>query len=86
MEFFKAQVESCHALAFSRLAGEVTAGVGVEVQHAFSKGKPVYEILKEQLIQIWKPVDFLNREQTRALFRRLDIEVSRKDLNIPTNK
>jgi hypothetical protein len=38
MDYCKKLVESCDALAFSRILGRVNAGVGVEVGHALALG------------------------------------------------
>jgi nucleoside 2-deoxyribosyltransferase len=71
MEFFKQQVNRCDALVFSRLAGEITAGVGAEVNHALSKKKPVFELRNGRFIRIRRPVSYLSIEETRNLFSKL---------------
>ncbi len=71
MEFFKEHVSRCDVLVFSRLAGEITAGVGLEVNHALSKKKPVFELKNGRFIRIGRPVQYLTREETRDLFSKL---------------
>jgi hypothetical protein len=43
-EYYLRLVDSCDCLVFSRYFGNVTEGVKPEVDHALSKGKPVYEL------------------------------------------
>jgi hypothetical protein len=71
MEFYKNIVAGCDCLVFSRLAGRVTSGVGIEIKHALSLGKPVYELRSAKLFRVKRPVKFLSREETRALFLKL---------------
>lgn len=71
MEFFKEHVSRCDVLVYSRLAGKVTAGVGLEVNHALSKEKPVFELNGGEFIRVWSPVKYLTREETRDLFSQL---------------
>src|SRR5467141_491679 len=49
-------VDSCDCLVFSRLYGNVTGGVKPEVDHALSKGKPVYELRDGNFIPVTEPV------------------------------
>jgi len=72
LEFYKAQVEKCDVVVFSKLAGKITAGVGVEVNHGLSKDKAVYEIGDGELTPVFKPVEFLTMEETQSLFHELD--------------
>jgi hypothetical protein len=67
MDFYKNIVARCDSLVFSRLAGEVTAGVGIEIKHALSLGKPVYELRSAKLFRVKKAVKHLSREETRKL-------------------
>jgi hypothetical protein len=71
MEFFKDQVSRCDVLVFSRLAEEITAGVGLEVNHALSKKIPVFELKNGRFIHVVRPVWYLTREETRDLFSKL---------------
>jgi hypothetical protein len=68
MEFYKNVVAACDCLVFSRLSGLVTSGVGIEIKHALSLEKPVYELRSGKLVQVRRPVKYLSREKTRALF------------------
>jgi len=49
-------VDSCDCLVFSRHYGNVTEGVKPEVDHALSKGKPVYELRDGTFIRVTGPV------------------------------
>jgi len=71
MEFYKNILARCDSLVFSRLVGRVTAGVGIEIKHALSLGKPVYELRSAKLFRVKKPVKHLSREETRELFELL---------------
>ena len=46
MKHFFRIIDGCHVLVFSRLLDDVTAGVGLEVNHAISRPIPVYELRK----------------------------------------
>jgi hypothetical protein len=74
MEYCKKLVESCDALAFSRIQGKVTAGVGVEVKHALALGKPVYELTDSGVRQVFEPPTYVSREETRKLYVEWMIE------------
>lgn len=56
MEFYLGLVDTCDCLVFSRLFGFISEGVKPEVEHALSKGKPVYEIRNGRLITVTGPV------------------------------
>jgi hypothetical protein len=71
MEFYKNTVARCDSLVFSRLAGQVTSGVGIEIKHALSLGKPVYELRSAKLFRVKKPVKYLSRDKTRKMFFEL---------------
>jgi hypothetical protein len=55
-EYFLGVVDSCDCLVFSRLFGYLTEGVKPEVDHALSKGKPVYELRDGRFIPVAGPV------------------------------
>jgi hypothetical protein len=55
-EYYLRLVDSCDCLVFSRYFGNVTEGVKPEVDHALSKGKPVYELRDERFITVAGPV------------------------------
>lgn len=68
MEYCKKLVSKCDALVFSRLFGKVTAGVGIEIHHALSEKKPVYEIKGSKVKTVKKPLEYISREDTRKLY------------------
>ena|SRR6266550_759384 len=55
-EYYLQLVDSCDCLVFSRHYGNVTEGVKPEVDHALSKGKPVYELRNGKFIPVTGPV------------------------------
>jgi hypothetical protein len=55
-QYYLQLVDSCDCLVFSRHYGNVTEGVKPEVDHALSKGKPVYEIRDGKFIPVTGPV------------------------------
>ncbi len=67
-------VESCGALAFSRIQGKVTSGVGQEVEHALALGKPVYELIGNGVRQVFEPPSYVSREETRKLYVEWQME------------
>lgn len=72
MGFYLGLVDKCQVLVFSRLLGEVTSGVGKEVNHALKKGKDVYMLNEVCLIPIKSPVKYMSRQSTRELYQALD--------------
>ena len=60
-------VDECDAVAFSRFKGEITAGVGKEVNYAISRNVPVYEIKEGKLINVKEPVEHLSLLETLEL-------------------
>ena len=60
-------VEKCHGLVFTRFLNKITAGVGLEVNHALKNGIPVHELRKDKLRKISKPVTYLSRDDTNRL-------------------
>lgn len=62
-------VEKCHGLVFTRFLNKITAGVGLEVNHALKNGMPVHELRKDKLRKISKPVTYLSRDDTKRLYR-----------------
>jgi hypothetical protein len=69
MEYCLRLVEKCDALIFTRFSGKITAGVGLEINHALSKKMPVHELKKDKLQKIQKPVEHLSRDETVRLYR-----------------
>lgn len=62
MQYCFKLIDGCDALAFSRLLGKITSGVGLEVNYALSRYKPVYHIDGNRLIRVMKRVNYLSRE------------------------
>jgi hypothetical protein len=55
-EYYLRLVDSCDCLVFSRYFGYVTEGVKPEVEHALSRGMPVYELRDGRFIPVTGPV------------------------------
>lgn len=55
-EYYLRLVDSCDCLVFSRYFGYVTEGVRPEVDHALSKGMPVYELRDGRVVTVTGPV------------------------------
>ncbi len=68
MEYCMKLVDSCDALAFSRILGKVTSGVGLEVEHALASGKAVYELIGNGVRQVSEPLAYVSREETLQLY------------------
>jgi len=68
MDYCLKLVKSCDALAFSRINGEVTSGVGKEVEYALSLGTPVYELAGDSMSQVLAPPKYLSIEETVTLY------------------
>src|ERR1700722_15913889 len=68
MQYWFNLVDGCDALVFSRLLNRVTAGVGLEVNHALALPIPVHELYQDRMIGVVKPVQFLTREETLKHF------------------
>jgi hypothetical protein len=64
MRYFYRMIDYCDALVFSRLLGKITAGVGLEVNHALTRLIPVYELGNGRILRVTEPVRFLSREET----------------------
>ena len=64
MRYFFKVIDYCDALIFSRLLGGITAGVGLEVNHALERLIPVYELQGRRILRIARPVEFLSRAET----------------------
>ncbi len=61
-------VSGCDKLVFTRLLGKITAGVGLEINHALELGKLVYELKKNKIKQVKKPVKYISRNDTISLY------------------
>lgn len=64
LAFCFALIEKTDAVIYTRLFGKVTSGVGAEVNHA-----PVYELTRDGIRQIKRPLTYLSREATISLYR-----------------
>ena len=71
MRYLLRVIDCCDTLVFSRLLGKVTAGVGLEVNHALARRIPVYELGDGTVSQVAARVEFLSREETLAQYRPL---------------
>ena len=70
MEYCKDLVTTCDKLVFTRMFGHVTSGVGIEIEHALSLGKPVFELVNGKVKQVRKVPKYLTREETNDLSRQ----------------
>ena len=68
MSYCKKLVSECDALVFSKLLGKITAGVGIEINHALSEGKEVFELKDGRVKQVKKPVKYISRQDTIVLY------------------
>lgn len=68
--FFLDLVDTCDTLVFSRLYGEITAGVGQEVNRALEKGKLVYELSDGAVARVTTLVAAISPEATRVLYHK----------------
>ena len=66
-EYYLRLVDSCDCLVFSRHFGYVTEGVKPEVDHALSKGMPVYELRDGRFITVTGPVANLSMRERLVL-------------------
>lgn len=78
MEYCKKLVSNCDVLVFTRLLGKVTAGVGIEIHHALTQKKLVYELKNGKVKSVKKPLKYISREDTVNLYGKWRI---RKLLN-----
>ena len=81
MEYCKKLVSGCDKLVFTRLLGKITAGVGIEINHALESGKIVYELKNNKTKQIKKPVKYISRENTRSLYGKYRMKKFQLNLN-----
>lgn len=74
MDHYKMLVSSCNMLVFTRLLGKITAGVGLEINHALAEKKMVYELNNGKVKQIKKPVKYISREDTISLYGKYRVK------------
>ncbi len=79
MRYFFKVINYCDALVFSRLLGEITSGVGLEVNHALAKFIPVYELGEGKVWSVTQPVQFLSREDTIKQYSKWRAAVAQRD-------
>jgi hypothetical protein len=56
MQHFLEIIDQCDCLVFSRYRGVVTSGVLEEVNHALSKGKPVFEVRRGGIVPVERSI------------------------------
>ena len=71
MEYCRGMVYRCDIVVFACYKGSVTAGVGIEANYALKCGIRVFEMTRSGFRARRRPLRYLNREQTRRLFRRI---------------
>lgn len=81
MEYCKKLVSGCDILVFSRLLGKITAGVEIEINHALTENKSVYELVKGKIVEVQKPVKGISRSETVSLYDVWRIRKLRSSLN-----
>ena len=74
MEFCKKLIDGCDSLVFSRLLGKITSGVGIEINHALTHNKPVYEMKDGRMENVKKGVKYVSREHTIQLYEKWRIQ------------
>ena len=69
-------IDKSHALVFCRLFGQITCGVGDEINYALRNEKEVFELRPDYDAEEWemarvsRPVRYITRAETLALYRR----------------
>lgn len=61
-------VATCDALIFSKYRGEITVGVGKEVNHALENGLDVYELVNGRARKVKASVEHLSMDDTLRLY------------------
>jgi len=69
MDYCYRLLEKCNALVFTKFLNKITAGVGLEINHALKMNIPVQELRGKTLKSVKKPVVFLSRTETIILYR-----------------
>ena len=81
MNYCKRLVSGCDMLVFTRLLGKITAGVGIEINHALAESKAVFELKNGKVKQVEKPVKFISREDTISLYGKYRMKKFQVNLN-----
>lgn len=81
MEYCKKLVSGCDILVFSRLLGKITAGVEIEINHALTENKSVYELVSGKIVKVKKPVKGISRNDTINLYDVWRIKKLQSSLN-----
>ena len=74
MDYCMKLVDSCNALAFSRILDKVTSGVGLEVEHALPSGKPVFELISNGVRRVSEPPAYVSIDETLQLYDEWEYE------------
>lgn len=64
MKFCFRLIDPCSTMVFSKWSGEITSGVGAEVNYALEKGKIVYELMEGKFLPVKDRVSHLSVEET----------------------
>jgi hypothetical protein len=81
MNYCKKLVSQCDALVFTRLLGKITAGVGIEINHALTENKMVFELKKGKIKTVKKSVKYISREKTISLYGKYRLKKFQVNLN-----
>lgn len=81
MNYCKRLVSGCDMLVFTRLLGKITSGVGIEINHALSENKMVFELKKGKIKPVKKSVKYISREKTISLYRKYRTKKFQVNLN-----
>ena len=68
MGFCLKLVEGSDMVVFTRLMGEITSGVGKEVNYAMRIGRPVFELQSARLVRRTRPLKYISRRATIRLY------------------
>lgn len=82
MSYWLGIVSSCTALTYIRYHGKITAGVGLEINHALERKMKVWEIrlwqgrngISHERVWVENPVKYLSVAETKALFEKYNRE------------
>ncbi|MCD6514732.1 MAG: hypothetical protein J7L07_07390 [Candidatus Odinarchaeota archaeon] len=70
MDSYLRIVSKCDVIVFKKFKEFITAGVGKEINFAFKRNIPVYEILGEEIVRVKElQNEILNRDETNYLYK-----------------